>query len=213
MDKISVGIIDYGIGNIKSIINAIEEIGATPILTSKEKEILSLDTLILPGVGAFKMGMENLRIKKLIDPIYKFVEMKKPFLGICLGMQMLLDESEEFELTKGLGLIQGRVNKIYINDNPKVKLPHVGWNTIEINNNKTKDNIFVDIKTKSDVYFVHSYIANPIHKENILTITEYEGLTFCSSIVNKNVFGFQFHPEKSGATGLKILNNFINLSK
>ena len=214
MNVKKIAILDYGIGNVKSITNAIESIGTKPILTRVRNEILSSDALILPGVGAFGQGMENLEKYGLVDVIYNFVETDKPFLGICLGMQMLMDESEEFGDFKGLGLIKGRVIKIPVKDILNGKLPHVSWNEIyEPQKDIWKNTILDRVKNKSDVYFVHSFVAQPINKQEVLSLTVYEGYEFCSSLHKDNIYGCQFHPEKSGGIGLYILKNFVGLDK
>jgi glutamine amidotransferase len=205
-------IIDYGIGNIKSIYNAIKINGYNPIISNDTKKILNADRIILPGVGAFRVGMENLQNFGLTETIHDFVKKGNPFLGICLGMQLLLDESEEFGFTKGLGLVKGRVVKLPSINTSKEKLPHISWNEINQTNEQSWNETILDgIKFKSDVYFVHSYVAVPKSAKDVLATTKYSGVEFCSAIKNENIFGTQFHPEKSGNIGLKILNNFLNL--
>lgn len=204
-----IAIIDYEIGNVKSIINAFKKIGIDTILTRDKDSIMNSEGLILPGVGAFSHGMENLHKYNLVEIIYDFVKTKKPFMGICLGMQMLMDESEEFGNTKGLGLISGKVMKLPENDN--WKLPHISWNEIYKNEISWENTILQDIEEKTDMYFVHSYAVTTEDRSNILSITEYSSYKFCSSVKNNNIYGCQFHPEKSGEKGLKIINNFVNL--
>ncbi len=208
-----ISIIDYEIGNVKSIINAFRKIGIEPILTNDRDVILNSDGLVLPGVGAFKHGMENLKKYGLKEIIYDFVVTKKPFMGICLGMQMLMEESEEFGITKGLGLIEGNVIKLPVQNPDYEKLPHVSWN--EINEHKTnwKNTILDNILEKSDMYFVHSFVVEPKREENILSTTEYSNYSFCSTVKKDNIYGCQFHPEKSGEVGLRIMKNFVNLCK
>ena len=208
-----IAIIDYEIGNIKSIINVFKKIGIEPILTNDREAILSSDGLILPGVGAFAHGMENLEKYGLQEIIYEFVNTKKPFLGICLGMQMLMEESEEFGLTKGLGLIEGKVIKLPIQNPNCKKLPHVSWNEISTKNITWKNTILDEIEEYTDMYFVHSFITSPKNDKNILAMTEYSDYKFCSSVKKDNIYGCQFHPEKSGDKGLKIMQNFVNLCK
>lgn len=208
-----VAILDYGIGNVKSIANAVESIGAKSFLTRKEEEILNADALIFPGVGAFAKGMSNLMEYGLSDLIYKFTKTGKPFLGICLGMQMLLEESEEFGSTKGLGLIKGKVIRLPLPENSHAKLPHISWNgIIKPAENRWNSTILSGTSDRSDVYFVHTFVAAPTELSDVLAITEYGGIRFCSAVHKKNIYGMQFHPEKSGPVGLNILSKFISLA-
>lgn len=206
-----IAIIDYGIGNVRSILSAFENQGANVFLTSDKDEILKSDGLVLPGVGAFSHGMENLKNYDLVDVIKEYAISDKPFMGICLGMQMLFEESEEFGETKGLGLILGKVVKLPTKDSQNEKLPHVSWNELNSKNVPWIDTILADIEEGSDMYFVHSFIAQPRDGDNILSTTEYSSNHFCSSVKKDNIYGCQFHPEKSGPTGLKIINNFIRM--
>lgn len=211
--SINLVIINYDIGNVRSIINAFEKIGTKPILSRDKEEILNADGVILPGVGAFSHGMENLYKYSLVDVIKEYVKTNKPFLGICLGMQMLLDESEEFGSKKGIGLIPGKVIKLPTKDSNNEKLPHVSWNEIRPKNITWKGTILNNTNTKSDMYFVHSYTAVPKNKNNILSTTVYSGYEFCSSIKKENIYGCQFHPEKSASAGLEIIKSFIKIIK
>jgi imidazole glycerol-phosphate synthase subunit HisH len=206
-----IAIIDYGIGNVRSILSAFENQGANVFLTSDKDEILKSDGLVLPGVGAFSHGMENLKSYDLVDAIKEYAISDRPFMGICLGMQLLFEESEEFGETKGLGLILGKVVKLPTKDSQNEKLPHVSWNELNSKNVPWVDTILADIEEGSDMYFVHSFIAQPRDGDNILSTTEYSSHNFCSSVKKDNIFGCQFHPEKSGPTGLKIINNFIRM--
>jgi glutamine amidotransferase len=207
----SIVIIDYGIGNVESISNAFEFKSEKVILSRDPKLISEAEGIVLPGVGAFAQGMMNLHKYDLISEIKKFVSSGKPLLGICLGMQMLLDESEEFGITKGLGLINGRVIKM-----PNVKsnkLPHISWNGIRKKNINWEQTILNNIKEGSDMYFVHSYIAKLDNDNEVLSSTNYFDTEFCSSLKKGNIYGCQFHPEKSSAFGLSIIENFINICK
>jgi glutamine amidotransferase len=206
-------IIDYDIGNVRSMINAFKKIGINPILSNNEEEILSADGVILPGVGAFAHGMENLKKYNLIEIVKKYTNTNKPFLGICLGMQMLLEESEEFGKTKGLGLISGKVIKLPTQNSSYEKLPHVSWNEIREKNIKWDNTILDKVEHYSDMYFVHSFIANPENEYEILSVTKYSDYEFCSAIKKDNIYGCQFHPEKSGEIGLNIIKNFVNICK
>ncbi len=206
-----IAIIDYDIGNVRSIVSAFENQGAQVILTRDKDIILSADGVVLPGVGAFSHGMKNLNEYNLVEIIREYIRTNKPFMGICLGMQMLFDKSEEFGETVGLGVVSGKVEKLPVKKSQKEKLPHVSWNEINDTVNKWSGTILEHIENNSDVYFVHSFVVIPKNKEEILSITEYCGYNFCSSIRVNNVYGCQFHPEKSGKVGLKIINNFIRI--
>jgi glutamine amidotransferase len=198
----NVTIIDYGLGNLRSVMRGIEAAGARAVITSNAEDIATADGIVLPGVGAFHEGMEQLgALKETVCAATKEV----PLLGICLGMQMLMDSSEEHGTHQGLGLIPGCVRKFpHVSG---VKVPHMGWNTIHLN--KENNPLFTGLAPEEYVYFVHSYYADTT-PEYTLTTTEYI-VPFASSIVKDNVFGVQFHPEKSGAAGLRLLRNFIDL--
>jgi glutamine amidotransferase len=209
-----IAILDYGIGNVKSIFNALDKINVTAVLTGDKDEILSAEGLILPGVGAFAQGMENLAKANLIEVIKEFVSTGKPFLGICLGLQMLMEESEEFGIHKGLGLISGKVKKISFKNSVRAKLPHVSWNELDSPTKGRWDNSILDqIPEKSDVYFVHSFVVKTENAVDLLASTNYNGETLCAAVHRDNIYGVQFHPEKSGLTGLNILRNFVKLTE
>ncbi len=196
-------ILNYGVGNLKSVSKALENLKATVKITSKEGEIKKADALILPGVGAFKKAREKL--EGLEETIKKLVDSGKPILGICLGLQLFFTKSFEGGIFPGLNLIKGNVIKL-----PEVvKLPHIGWNSIKI----VKENeILNGVENGSFLYFVHSYVVKPEEPEVVLSTTDY-GITFPSIIAKNNIYGVQFHPEKSSKNGLKILENFVNLVK
>ena len=196
-----VAILDYGLGNLRSVKKGVEKAGASVIITSDVEEMATADGVVLPGVGAFSEGMEKLNEMK--KALMNYVE-SSPVLGICLGMQMLLDVGEEYGIHEGLGLVPGRVKQFP--ERKGYKIPHMGWNTLKIING---DPLFEGIPDESYVYFVHSYYAETEEKYT-LTSTDYI-CEFSSSIRNKNAWGTQFHPEKSGETGLKILENFIGM--
>ena len=183
-------------------------------LTHDPKKILTSDAAILPGVGSFLEGMKNLNDLSLIDPIKEFIFNNKPFLGICLGMQLLFDKSHEFCVTPGLGIFKGEVKNFRM-INKSCKIPHLGWNQAKTNPsvsmNKLILNPFKNITNDQNLfYFVHSFVVLPNNSEDILTETNYENIKFCSSILRKNVFASQFHPEKSGNVGLKVMKNFFS---
>ncbi len=194
-------IIDYGLGNLRSVYKGLEHAGADVVISSDPAEILAADGVILPGVGAFKDAMKN--IESLLDTIHQYVDSGKPILGICLGQQILMTDSVEGGHTEGLGLVKGKVLRFPHSD---LKVPHMGWNSITF---PRKHPFFKDIPDNTFVYFVHSYYVDTDEK-NTLSLCEY-GTRFAASVVNDdgNVIGTQFHPEKSGDIGLKMLENFV----
>ena len=207
----NVTIVDYQSGNISSVINSFTEVAKGKVnleVTSDIKKIKSSDKIVLPGQGSFKSCVDSLNsINGLVDTLKEFaITNKKPLLGICVGLQMFADIGYEETETKGLGWIPGKVSKIN-NQNGKFKLPHIGWNEIEI---QKESKIFEDIKNKSHMYFVHSYEFVPEDRNVISSTTDYSSNIVCS-VEKENIFGTQFHPEKSDKIGLKIINNFINL--
>ena len=204
----SIAIIDYGLGNVRSIANALETVGARSLLTRDQSVILAADGVVLPGVGAFRQGMENLRRYDLCDTLHRLKAVGKSLIGICLGMQMLLETSEEYGVHEGLGIIASEVVRMPVT----AKLPHVGWNEIaEPASGVWRDTIFYNVKEASSLYFVHTFAAVPTDAAQILTITEYGGHVFASSLQSGNFYGCQFHPEKSGEIGLKMLKNFVEM--
>lgn len=196
-------IIDYGLGNLRSVQKGLEHVGASPVISGDPEKILSADGVILPGVGAFGDAMKHLTPMK--ETIYEYAKSGKPMLGICLGQQVLMSDSEEGGLARGLDLIPGSVLRF---PRSELKVPQIGWNNIKVRQDHP---LFEGIPENAFVYFVHSYYVDtaPIHT---LASCEY-GLEFAASVVNTegNVMGTQFHPEKSGAVGLKILKNFVGM--
>jgi len=197
-----IAIIDYGAGNLHSVKNALDFLGAESVITGDKDVILSADKVILPGVGAFGDAMKMLEEKGLVDVVRQVKESKKPLLGICLGLHLMFEESEESPGVKGIGLFGGKVKKI---PDCALKIPHIGWNNIE-----TKDTswLFSELGTEPYVYFVHSYYAVPEDESIISAYTEY-GERLSIAIEKDNVAAVQFHPEKSSDIGMKILKNFI----
>ena len=197
-----IAIIDYGAGNIFSVKNALDYIGLPNILTNKKEELINADGLILPGVGAFPSAMKMLKETELIDTIKEQAKLK-PFLGICLGMQLIFSKGYEFEECDGLGLIEGTVELM---EEPNLSIPHIGWNKLEVQN---ECSLLNGLSENEYVYFVHSYKAH-CADENISAFCEY-GHKVPAIVFNGNIFGAQFHPEKSGDVGLQILKNFGGL--
>ena len=207
----NVTIVDYNSGNISSVINSFKEVAKDKVnieVTSDLNKIRSSDKVVLPGQGSFKSCVDALNgISGLVDTLNEFaISNKKPLLGICVGLQMFADIGYEESETKGLGWISGKVSKID-NKHGKFKLPHIGWNEIDI---VKKSQIYKDIENKSHMYFVHSYEFIPEDKSVISATTDYSSKIVCS-VEKENLFGAQFHPEKSDKVGLKIIDNFINL--
>ncbi|MFH1269627.1 MAG: imidazole glycerol phosphate synthase subunit HisH [Candidatus Omnitrophota bacterium] len=201
-----IAIIDYGMGNIHSVQKAVESMGAETIVTNKPDDIKSADKVILPGVGAFDDAMQELKKEGLITALSEHVKNKKIFLGICLGMQLLFEESEEARVSKGLGFLKGTVRKFEVKGG--LKVPHMGWNQLQVRNSACP--LLKGVGSNSYVYFCHSYYPEPKDKSIIATATDY-GIEFTSILWKDNIYGAQFHPEKSQETGLKILKNFVNL--
>ncbi|MFH1245026.1 MAG: imidazole glycerol phosphate synthase subunit HisH [Candidatus Omnitrophota bacterium] len=221
-------VVDYGLGNLRSVAKALELAGAKVKVTNKLSEIDSSCAVVLPGVGAFKRAMENLNELDLTGALLQTIKTGKPFLGVCLGLQLLFTESEEHGLYRGLDVIRGKVKKIA----PGVKVPHMGWNNIKIvgagpclcpkgapardkksvgtDPDVRSQSLFTGIPDESYFYFVHSYYVEPRDKSVIEAVTEY-GQEFVSAVHKDNVWGVQFHPEKSAELGLRVLRNFVSV--
>lgn len=204
--KKKIGIVDYDMGNLFSVIQACNNVGLNTEVVKGNKELKKLDALILPGVGSFKKAIENIIYLDLFEEIVHFSE-SRPIMGICLGFQLLFNSSSEFGKTDGLGIVDGEIVRFDNNNVPRI--PHMGWNTLSYK--KGSENPLKDLTTE-EVYFVHSYYAKPKDSDIILSKTRYKDFEFPSAIQYKNVFGTQFHPEKSGQVGLKIYKNWADMN-
>jgi len=201
-----IAIIDYDAGNLKSVEKALASLGEKPVVTRDKETILSADKVILPGVGAFKDAMDKLCQYDLPGVIRQVTEKGTPFLGICLGLQLLFESSEEGEGVRGLSILPGKIVKFP--DTPGLKVPHMGWNSLTI---RPGARLFKGLDSGAYVYFVHSYYLEADRESDVAASCEY-GVDFGASVERDNVYACQFHPEKSGDTGLKILKNFIELT-
>lgn len=212
-------IVDYGMGNLRSVLNGFRKVGAKVAVSDSPKDVLRADKLVVPGVGAFKDAMRELKARRLIEPIKRFIKGGKPFLGLCLGLQLIFGESEEGGSNKGLDIIEGAVLKfpvkpLTLNEGEsRLKIPHMGWNQLDFSRAVSFGKgcpLLKGIPDGSYAYFVHSYYAEPKDERCVAAWTEY-GVEFPSVIWRKNIYATQFHPEKSQKLGLKILRNFVSL--
>lgn len=207
-------LVDYGIGNLLSVQRGFEYWGINVETTDNPKTILTADRVVLPGVGSFRLGMSELVKRGLVDAIRDTAKSGVPLLAICLGMQLLFDYGEEHGPTNGLGIISGRVSEIspLTSANKKLRVPHIGWNSIygPSNNSNWEDTLLEGLKPQSEVYFNHSFIAIPDDSKDVEAVCDYGGYLVTSVVHKGATTGCQFHPEKSGDIGLKILKNFIN---
>lgn len=206
-----VHIIDYGIGNLLSVARAIEKAGGEARLTRDAGEIAAADRLLLPGVGAFEACMGQLSHYHLVDPVMAFAAGNRPFMGICVGMQMLMDHSLEFGSHQGLGIVPGHVAAIPADSR---KVPHIGWSALQVPAMRDcwQDTVLADAQPGvSSAYFLHSFACVPVDAADRLADADYDGFAICAAIQRENVIGFQCHPEKSGPTGLRILERFLDL--
>jgi len=197
-------IVDYGVGNLRSVQKGLERVGATAVVSDDVAVLDAAQGVILPGVGAFGDGMDNLVARRLVGPVLRQVEDGKPVLGICLGMQLLFEESEEMGRHQGLGLLPGRVVRF---SDDHLKVPHIGWNQLL----GTRGELLRGIQNEAYAYFVHSYYVLPEEPGDVLATTEY-GLEFASVVGRGEIWGAQFHPEKSQEVGLRLLRNFASLA-
>jgi imidazole glycerol-phosphate synthase subunit HisH len=215
---IKVAIVDYEAGNLFSVQQACKTVGLDPIITNTPEELINADAIVLPGVGAFGDAMNNLHRLDLIQPLREFVVCGKPFLGICLGMQLLFSESEEFGNNKGLNFIEGTVKKFppKNKNNELIKVPQIGWNKIFSKSTKEiswQGTPLEPIINGEFMYFVHSYYASPSNENQILALTNYCGVEYCSAVIKDNIFATQFHPEKSAIEGIKIYQTWAQSIK
>lgn len=214
-----VSIVDYGLGNLFSVKHACKKAGFDAEITSSKEDILKSDAVILPGVGAFGNAMETLKNLELADTLKEAALSGKPFLGICLGMQLLMSESDEFGNHQGLDIIKGsvvRFDKPVDDKGKRLKVPQVGWNTINVfdsslHNGTWEGSIFEGIDSGEFMYFVHSFYVKPDDPDVVLSTSEYGNIQFCSGLNYKNIYACQFHPERSGIKGLQVYHNFFNL--
>jgi len=207
-------VVDYGLGNLKSVQRGLEKVGANVELSSDPKVASKADRIVLPGVGAFENGMQGLRNSGIVQALNEFIQSGNPILGLCLGMQLLVNTSEEFGNHCGLGYIQGKVMKILQNDGKYLrKIPHIGWSSLHKSTeqqNPWEKTILRNTKSNEFFYFVHSYMVATKKASEVLAESEYEGLLIPAAIMRDNITGLQFHPEKSGGSGLKILSAFVH---
>jgi len=197
-----VAVLDYQAGNLRSVQKALERFGARAVITSDPGEISRADAMVFPGQGANDSSMRHLRARSLVEPIVDFIASGKPFLGVCLGLQLLLEGSDE-GVEPGLGVLAGRVRRLPAGE----KVPHMGWNQVELHMSHP---VLEGVESGAHFYFVHSYYADPVRSSLVAGTTSY-GVEFCSAVAWDNVVAVQFHPEKSGAMGLKLYRNFVRL--
>jgi len=200
-------IIDYGMGNLRSVQKGFERVGCEAVVTADPKRVLEAEKIVLPGVGAFPDCMRNLEHGGFIEPLLRVIREGRPFLGICLGLQLLFTESEEFGIHRGLNVIPGRVVRFpdgMEENGEKLKIPHMGWNQLEV---RRRPPVFAGIGSGSNFYFVHSFYVVP-EDDGVVAATTTYGIEFCSAVWKENIVATQFHPEKSQEKGLQILKNF-----
>ena len=208
-----VTVVDYGTGNLLSVRRAFQHAGADVELADDAVGVERAERLVLPGVGAFRTCIGTLRARGLIEAVRSFAATARPFLGICVGMQMMLDGSDEFGWTQGLGFISGRVEAIHPTgaDGTPHKIPHIGWAELKASERGWKESILDGEVEGASVYFVHSFAVLPENQEHVLAVCDYNGIEIVAAVVRDNLFGSQFHPEKSGPVGLRIISNFLSL--
>ena len=200
-------VIDYESGNLRSVAKALESFGVTPLVTGDPDLLATADGAILPGVGSAPQAMAALESRGLVEPIKAYLSTGRPFLGVCLGLQLLLDRTEEGG-GPCMGIVPGEVKRFRPDDRAHLKVPHMGWNSVDI---RTPHPLLAGIRPSSQFYFVHSYYVAPARSEDVAGTTDY-GVSFCSILARDNLFATQFHPEKSGPVGLRIYENFVSLA-
>jgi len=210
--RLKIALVDYGLGNLYSILRAMRCFGVDVVVTEEAEEIEKADGILLPGVGAFAAGMKGLELRGLAGVIKKAAQQNRPMLGICLGAQLMLTEGHEFGEHLGLDIIKGKVVQFPSLKKPE-KIPHVGWNSILTPSAAVswRGTIFDELDERDRVYFVHSYIMKPDKETDVLAVTSYGDYQFCSAVRKGNIYGCQFHPEKSGQVGLKIISEFVKI--
>ncbi len=203
-----IGIIDYAAGNLLSIKRAIESFNLNAIIVERCTEVFSCDALILPGVGAFRDGMRKLEEHGFVEHIREYISHDRPLLGICLGMQLLFENSDEFGYCSGLGLIKGAVKKLptHTTNHVAQKIPHIGWSAV----NATQESLFADIPKNAEYYFCHSFEVHPVNGDHAIAYYEYGGHQVTAAVNSNSIYGFQFHPEKSGLPGLRLIKCFLH---
>lgn len=211
--SVTVTVVDYGLGNLFSVSRALETVGASPKVTDSPRDIDAATCLVLPGVGAFRDGMEGLHTRRLVEPLRRYGASGRRLLGICLGMQLLFESSEEFGANEGLSLIPGGVLAIppVGNDGHARKIPHIGWNELRIPSTREhwQGTILKNTAPGTAVYFVHSYNCVPTQRRDLLAYADYDGCAIAAAVQHDRIYGLQFHPEKSGVQGLGMLNQFV----
>jgi glutamine amidotransferase len=217
MSNLRVAVVDYGMGNLFSVKLACEQAGLQAVITRDKRDVLTAAAVILPGVGAFGTAMDALRKLDLVEPLREVVASRTPLVGICLGMQLLLTESHEFGLHKGLGIIEGEVARLEsLGTDRSLKVPQVGWNRIYGAGREWKETLLEGLADGAFMYFVHSFYCKPADPDVVMATTRYGALEFCAGLRRRNVFACQFHPERSGRQGLTIYRNLaaaINASR
>ena len=205
-----VQIIDYGLGNLFSIQQACHQVGLEPIVSGDSKDLVEANGIILPGVGAFGQAMDRLRELDFVEPLRETLRAGKPMLGICLGMQLLFDESEEFGTHAGLALLPGKIRRIpdQVDENRRLRVPNVGWNQVHFADGAQNNGILEGVRDGAYMYFVHSFYAEPTNPGDWLLSTEYGKIRYCCATQRDSILGVQFHPEKSGPLGLKLFENW-----